>query len=389
MPAFQPATVPAIRFRGFDKKWQEYEIGEVLSETTRPIVLEDDRRYELVTVKRRNGGVVSRGHLYGREILVKNYSQLATGDFLISKRQVVHGATGTVPATLDKAIVSNEYLVAVENANLSNDFLTLVCKRPQMRRKFFLSSYGVVIEKLFFDVEDWKRRGITLPKRSEQAKVCSYFETLDRTIALCQRRHDKLVTLKQAMLLSLFPRDGDNVPKVRFKGFSGAWAPKPIGEIFAYERPDGYIVKSSVYSDLWATPVLTANKAFVLGYTDEKRTFRKPCVIFDDFTLDCKYVDFPFMVKSSALKILTIRNQETDDLYFGFHSLKCSRIEVMGHARHYIGVVQSTPVLTPEIDEQRKIAAYFHKIDQLISQHATQLEKLKHIKTACLERMFV
>jgi len=90
-------NVPQIRFQGFEGEWADKPIGEVLAEKKRPIVLKDRQRYELITVKRRNEGVVSRGHLFGRDILVKNYSQLQAGDFVISKRQVVHGATGIIP----------------------------------------------------------------------------------------------------------------------------------------------------------------------------------------------------------------------------------------------------------------------------------------------------
>ena len=108
--------VPPIRFKGFSEEWDDKPIGEVLTEIKRPIALEDNELYELVTVRRRNGGVVSRGHLQGKDILVKNYSQLRAGDFIISKRQVVHGATGIIPQHLDQAIVSNEYMVAVGTA---------------------------------------------------------------------------------------------------------------------------------------------------------------------------------------------------------------------------------------------------------------------------------
>lgn len=87
---------PPIRIRGFKEDWVEKSIGTILSEVKRPITLEDNQQYELITVKRRNGGVVSRGHLFGKDILVKNYTQLQAGDFIISKRQVVHGATGII-----------------------------------------------------------------------------------------------------------------------------------------------------------------------------------------------------------------------------------------------------------------------------------------------------
>jgi type I restriction enzyme S subunit len=198
------ATTPEIRFKGFEGEWVKKPIGDILSETKRPMVLEDNQRYELVTVKRRNGGVVSRGHLLGREILVKNYSQLHAGDFLISKRQVVHGATGIIPAELNKAIVSNEYLVAVGNNEITTEFLTILASLPDMNKKFFLSSYGVDIEKLFFDAEDWKKRFVTIPKVPEQGQISNYFRKFDALISKHATQLQKLQQLKSACLEKMF-----------------------------------------------------------------------------------------------------------------------------------------------------------------------------------------
>lgn len=154
---------PEIRMDGFDGDWEEKQIGDVLTEEKRFIALEDETEYHLVTVKRRNEGIVSRGFLFGKNILVKNYTRIRSGDYLISRRQIVHGANGLVPPTLDNAIVSNEYLVASENDEISTEFLTLLSQTPEMYRKFMLSSYGVDIEKMVFNVEDWKNRNIVIP----------------------------------------------------------------------------------------------------------------------------------------------------------------------------------------------------------------------------------
>ena len=103
--------------------------------------MQDDQKYQLVTVKRRNEGIVSRGFYYGRDILVKNYYEVHSGDYLISKRQLVHGANGQVPESLDKSIVSNEYMICIGNENLTAEFLTLLSKTQKLKRDFFLSSY--------------------------------------------------------------------------------------------------------------------------------------------------------------------------------------------------------------------------------------------------------
>ena len=175
-------------------------------------------------------------------------------------------------------------------------------------------------------------------------------------------------------------------PQIRFKGFTDAWEQRKLGDVFLYERPNKYIVASDKYSDFYSTPVLTANKGFVLGYTNEKRTYNTPCVIFDDFTLDSKYVDFPFMVKSSALKILTTKQGYY--LPFAYELLHAANIEVLGHARHYISVVQPTMVLVPSYSEQLRVGKFIEAIDNLITLHQRKYEKFVNIKKALLEKMF-
>ena len=178
-----------------------------------------------------------------------------------------------------------------------------------------------------------------------------------------------------------------NIPAIRFKGFTDPWEQRKLGEMFNYKRPDAYIVSSEEYNDANPTPVLTANKGFILGYTDETSVHEGECIIFDDFTLDCKYVDFPFMVKSSAIKILVPTNDV--DIHFAYELLNATNIEILGHARHYISVVQSTEISAPGPSEQRTIGRLLTNFDSLITLHQRKLEKLKQLKQSLLEKMFV
>ncbi len=212
---------PDIRFENFSGDWQDKGIGSVLAETRRPVELLDNELYQLVTVKRRNEGVVARASLKGKDILVKNYFGIKSGDYLISKRQVVHGANGIVPESLDNAVVSNEYLVVTDSDEITAKFWTVISMRHQMHKLFFISSYGVDIEKLVFDVTDWKSRVITIPDVTEQSAITDYFRQLDNLINQHQQRHEKLSNIKKAMLEKMFPKPGENIPEIRFKGFSG------------------------------------------------------------------------------------------------------------------------------------------------------------------------
>lgn len=179
-------------------------------------------------------------------------------------------------------------------------------------------------------------------------------------------------------------------PKIRFKGFTDDWVQRKLANVFNYERPDKYIVSSTEYLEFGPTPVLTANKAFILGYTTEKNKYvnSKESIIFDDFTLDTKFVDFPYMVKSSAIKILTLKDATKDNNRFNFELLSNHKFNMLGHARHYISVVQPEEVFTTNKQEQSKIGELFTNLDKLITLHQRKCDKLIEIKKSLLEKMF-
>ncbi len=401
-----------FRFKAYSEPWVDEKIGDVLAEKRRPIVLEDDQRYELITVKRRNEGVVSRGHLLGRDILVKNYAQLKAGDFVISKRQVVHGGTGIVPPALDGAIVSNEYLTAVDSEKLLTEFLTILASLPAMRKKFFLSSYGVDIEKLFFDTEDWKRRTVTLPLVTEQARIAAYFRNLDSTISLHQRKHDKLVALKKAMLQKMFPKLGRSVPEVRFKGFSEPWNSVVLGDIgrsysglFGKTKEDfgigdgRFVTYMGVFNNAICDPAATE----AIGIDRSQNEVKRGDVMF---TISS---ETPEEVGMSSVWLGDEENVYLNSFCFGFRPLASlrseflayvlrasafrSRVRVLaqGISRYNISKakVMNIPISVPNEEEQERIGVYFCALDTLIEKHEIKIQKLQQIKSACLEAMFV
>ncbi|MGQ3297347.1 hypothetical protein [Reyranella sp.] len=110
--AYPKSVQPGLpRLAATPPGWSRSRLSDHLFEEARPVKMTDDELYDLVTVKRSRGGVVLRERLKGSEIAVKTQFRLKAGDFLISKRQIVHGACGIVPPQLDGAIVSNEYAV--------------------------------------------------------------------------------------------------------------------------------------------------------------------------------------------------------------------------------------------------------------------------------------
>ena len=165
------------------------------------------------------------------------------------------------------------------------------------------------------------------------------------------------------------------------------WQTKKIGDLLTYERPDRYIVQHEDYAEWGDVPVLTANKSFVLGYTNE--TFGVcvdfPVILFDDFTTDCKYVTFPFKVKSSAIKLL--RAKKGVNLRYMCERMKMIHFPVVDHRRYYISDYQNIEIALPSHDEQVSIAAIFSDMDAEIVALERRLEKARAFKQGVMQQL--
>ena len=133
------------------------------------------------------------------------------------------------------------------------------------------------------------------------------------------------------------------------------WAICSLEDIIEYEQPTDYIVSSTNYDDSYLTPVLTAGKSFIIGYTDEEEGIysKLPCIIFDDFTTASKLVTFPFKVKSSAMKILQVNQNISIKYVAAFMSIT----QLIGdtHKRYWISEYSKLPIPIPPKEEQKRI----------------------------------
>lgn len=156
-----------------------------------------------------------------------------------------------------------------------------------------------------------------------------------------------------------------------------------------YEQPSAYLVNSTEYSEDYPIPVLTANKAFILGYTyEEYGVYDKgDCIIFDDFTMDLKYVTFPFKIKSSAIKILTPR--QNIDLYFIYEYFLYLGLVSEEHKRHYISEIESMSIIRPQLKEQRQISQSLQSLEMQVGNAITLQKLLAKQKQHLLSQMFI
>lgn len=358
----------------------------------------DNESYQLVTVKRRNEGVVPRAILKGRNILVKNYFMVKVGDYLISKRQVVHGANGIVPNNLDSAVVSNEYLVVTDSDDITTKFWTVTSIRPVMHKLFFVSSYGVDIEKLVFDVVDWKSRTIAIPKVSEQKSITDYFQQLDSLINQHQQKHNKLCNIKQAMLQKMFPQQGHTVPDIRFKGFEGEWEEKEFSDIATRVSTQ----HQSTYLPCVEYEDIVAGKGRFNKDIHQKKIVKAGLKFEVDDVLFGKlrpYLKNWFLADFEGIAVGDFWVLRADNVTstFLFYLIQTNKFEFISNLsagskmpRSDWGLVSSSCFYVPnDISESKNIGNYFQQLDTLINQHQQQITKLNNIKQACLSKMFV
>lgn len=234
---------------------------------------------------------------------------------------------------------------------------------------------------------------IFIPSLAEQKVVADFGATIDHAITLHEKKKRQLERLKSALLQKMLA-DKSGYPDVRFKGFNEAWTNRKLGNYFDYEQPTPYIVTNTNYSDEYNTPVLTAGQSFILGYTDEDTgvkcaTYKEPVIIFDDFTTSTHLVTFPFKVKSSAMKILTL-TQKNDSMYFGYTSLQNIKYKPLNHERQWISIFSKIKIGIPISKiEERKIGNLFERIDRLDNYFQQKIERLNSIKQSLLQRMFI
>lgn len=378
---------PEIRFKGFTAPWEQRKLGDVAKYRNGKAHENDiceDGRYIVVNSKFvSTNGEVKKYSAKQIEPLYKN--EIA---FVLSDVPNGRAIARTFLVEKDDKYTLNQRIAGITpNENITPYFLYILMNR----NKYFLQ-FDDGAKQTNLSVNDVMKFEEYYPTDAEQEQIGAYFKYLDQLITLHQRKCNTLKNLKEAMLTKMFPKEGKNVPEIRFKGFIDPWEQRKLGEIFKYEQPQDYIVESTEYDDRYEIPVLTAGKSFILGYTNEQFGIKQaseesPVIIFDDFTTSSHYVDFPFKVKSSAMKLLTLNNPN-DNIHCAYNVLQNIGFVPVSHERHWISTFAKFKVLLPKsADEQEKIGQYFANLDNLITLHQRKYEKLLDVKKAFLEKL--
>jgi len=315
------------------------------------------------------------------------------GDILLVKTGSSYGKCALVKGLTQEATINPQFVV-LKYISIDNQFLTFVLQSQYARKNYDSFVLGTAIptftQVVLGDME------IPLPSIAEQQRIV---EEIGRWFFLIDQIERSKVDLQEAIkqtkskildlaihgkLVPQAPNDESASellkrinPKAEITCDNGHYPQLPDGwckcrleDIVEYEQPQAYIVNSTDYDDRYLTPVLTAGKSFVIGYTNETEGIYQntPCIIFDDFTTDSKLVDFPFKVKSSAMKILKV----ADDIEIEYVAMFMNITRLIGdtHKRYWISEYSKLCIPIPPKEEQKRIInaanAMFEKLDAIM-----------------------
>lgn len=262
------------------------------------------------------------------------------------------------------------------------DYLNFFFKTKKGKFLLGLASPGGTGRNKTLGQNEFSNLEILIPPTIQQQKIAQILSTWDKAIekleALIAAKQKRKKALMQQLLTG----------KKRFAGFEAEWHRVELGELLDYKQPTPYLVESTEYRDEYLTPVLTAGKTFILGYTNE--TFgiyqeELPVIIFDDFTTDSKFVDFPFKAKSSAMKILIAKQGVS--IKYVFEAMQVLKYTIGGHQRHWISIFSNLVIALPSIQEQQKIASVLSAADTEIETHQKHLSALKEQKKGLMQQL--
>ena len=395
--------------------WEQRKLGDVVKEITR----NDPESEAPIMMITANNGFIEQSERYAFNNAgesLKKYILLKKGELAYN-----HGASKLRPygscfalTTAENARIPFVYhCFSAENQNA--EFMSIELNGAEIENQLrkIVSSGARMDGLLNISFDEYTSVSVLLPGTEEQDRIADFFRHLDNLITLHQRKYDKLTNVKKSMLEKMFPKNGSNVPEIRFKGFTEAWEQRELWELTIWDKKFNEVeaekqpkiikypyVLADVFSKIEdaSGDVRLLSTGNYIGYTTDEKAGKNLCVgevvaIPWGGVPNIKYYKGKFVTADN--RIATSNDTETLgnrflSLYLE-HSLAFLQSIYRGASIKHPSMndVLSMQISIPHIQEQREIETWFANLDNLITLHQRELEKLKNLKKACLEKMFV
>ena len=400
---------PALRFKGFTDPWEQRKVGTLIEDYTEKTVTQN--QYPVLTSSQQQGIVLQEDYFADRQVTTDNnvgYYVLPKGYFTYRSRSDTDVFVFNRNNIVDKGIISYYYPVFAPKSCDSNFLLRRL--NHGIKKQLSMAAEGTG-QKVLAHAK-FKNMVVDVPSQSEQEKIGTILEELDTLITLHQRKYEKLVNIKKSMLDKMFPQNGVSVPEIRFKGFTDPWEQRKLGDIGKARSgvgfPDAdqggltgvpFFKVSDMNSDGNENEMTVANNYVTAEQIADHRwspITELPAIFFAKVgaavMLNRKRLcRFPFLLDNNTMAYsLSPTKWDADFAKALFGTVDLTSLVQVGALPSYnAGDVESMEIYLPSLLEQEQIGAYFNHLDNLITLHQRELEKLQNIKKSMLEKMFV
>ena len=395
--------VPQIRFAGFTDPWEQRKLGELYQKN-------DERNTDGLGSERTLSVASMTFNSAGNgadDSSLPNYKRLRLGDIAFEGHANKEFAYGRfVLNDAGNGIMSPRFTCLRPIAEQEYSFWKYFIHSEKVMRPILVNSTksGTMMNELV--VEDFLKQEILVPPLPEQRRIGAFFDHLDSLITLHQRKYDKLCVLKKSMLDKMFPKGGSLYPEIRFAGFTDPWEQRKLSStceqlsrtINPLETPNEEFTEYSM-------PAFDNNETAETVIGNSMNSLRKivdrPCLLVNKLNVRkkriwhvprpeanavCSSEFVPFSSHSSDLSFIKISLlSERITAYLE----SCSSGSSNSQKRVTPEIIMSSEIIAPSLAEQRRIGAFFDRLDSLITLHQRKLELLRNIKKSMLDKMFV
>ena len=387
----EKALVPQIRFAGFTDPWEQRKRGEVARRVPRKNQNGDS---DLPLPISAQYGLVDQRTFFNSQVASKDmsgYFLLHRGEFAYNKSTSADSPWGAIKRLekYDMGCVSTLY-ICFELLSGDPDFLVTYYETDRWYKAVQLIAAEGARNHGLLNIapDDFFETQICIPKRiDEQCRIGAVFNRLDSLITLHQRKYDKLCVLKKSMLDKMFPKGGSLYPEIRFAGFTDPWEQRKLGEVAPLQRGFDLPVSQMISGPY---PVVMSNG---VGGWHSKYAVKGPGVVTGrSGTIGgLQYIEGDFWPHNTSLWVTSFNGNEPKFIYWLYSSLNLERFgSGSGVPTLNRNDVHDQLIGVPcNIVEQRRIGAFFDRLDSLITLHQRKLELLRNIKKSMLDKMFV
>jgi type I restriction enzyme S subunit len=401
---------PEIRLKGFEGEWERHSLEKCLSISNERNTNKKYGREDVLSVSD-DFGVVNQIKLLGRSYAgadLSGYKLVRPGQIIYTKSPLRFKPFGIIKENQKEiGIVSVLYAVYNVSDNLNPSFVDLYFA-PSYRTNNYLLPLISKGAKNTINISDENALKGTFhfPIVDEQKSITEYFKSLDSMLQSTTKKIESLKQVKQACLVSMFPQAGETTPRVRFKGFEGEWEDVSFKEIsylsgkknrenlplesYSISNEYGFIPQQEQFEN--GGTMAKADKKMYYIVTPDSFAYNPARINVGSIGYDD--LDKDVIVSSLYVVFKTDANTHNPFLNYWFKTpmfKKMIELYQEGGVRLYFfyDKLCSCHFRRPSLKEQQRIASYFRSLDKQISLQEKRLEKLKQIKAACLDKMFV